>query len=172
MHHFLCWDGNICTLWRPPLKTWIQPLPDPDIKQKNPRGHGYQTNISHRKLTRVKSRKWFRSSNDWSEKWATAHTIKYGTRIKTIPKHVQLVAEKYPSIFVGNKIGEKNTAINGEIRRLPANNENTAVTPDNMESRQSLTQFFKSTSNKWKLQGPDGHHKTTATKCKIREDQT
>ena len=31
---FLCWDGNICTLWRPPLKTWIQPLPDPDIKQK------------------------------------------------------------------------------------------------------------------------------------------
>ena len=44
MHHFLCWDGNICTLWRPPLKTWIQPLPDPDIKQKNPRGHEYQTN--------------------------------------------------------------------------------------------------------------------------------
>jgi hypothetical protein len=25
------------------LKTWIQPLPDPDIKQKNPRGHEYQT---------------------------------------------------------------------------------------------------------------------------------
>ena len=25
------------------IKTWIQPLPDPDIKQKNPRGHGYQT---------------------------------------------------------------------------------------------------------------------------------
>jgi hypothetical protein len=43
VHHFLCWDGNICTLWRPPLKTWIQPLPDPDIKQKIPRGHEYQT---------------------------------------------------------------------------------------------------------------------------------
>jgi hypothetical protein len=43
VHHFHCWDGNICTLWRPPLKTWIPPLPDPDIKQKNPRGHGYQT---------------------------------------------------------------------------------------------------------------------------------
>ena len=28
-----------------PLKTWIQPLPDPDIKQINPRGHGYQTII-------------------------------------------------------------------------------------------------------------------------------
>ena len=25
------------------IKTWIQPLPDPDIKQKNPRGHEYQT---------------------------------------------------------------------------------------------------------------------------------
>jgi hypothetical protein len=46
VHHFLCWDGNICTLWRPPLKTWIQPLPDPDIKQKNPRGHEYQTRLN------------------------------------------------------------------------------------------------------------------------------
>jgi hypothetical protein len=27
------------------IKTWIQPLPDPDIKQKNPRGHEYQTII-------------------------------------------------------------------------------------------------------------------------------
>ena len=31
-------------------------------------------------------------------------------------------------------------------------------------SQQSLTQFFKSTSNKWKLQGPDGEHETTVTK--------
>ena len=62
-----------------------------------------------------------------SEKRAKAHTIKYGTRIKTIPKNVQLVPEKYRSIFVGNKIAGKNTAIDGEIRRLPANNENTVV---------------------------------------------
>jgi hypothetical protein len=34
-----------------------------------------------------------------SEKRAKAHTIKYGTRIKTISKHVQLVLEKYRSIF-------------------------------------------------------------------------
>ena len=34
--------GDISICW-PPLKTWIQPLPDPDIKQKNPRGHEYQT---------------------------------------------------------------------------------------------------------------------------------
>jgi hypothetical protein len=27
----------------PPLKTWIQPLPDPDINQKKPRGQEYQT---------------------------------------------------------------------------------------------------------------------------------
>ena len=46
----VCRDNHlhICTLWRPPLKTRIQPLPDPDIKQKNPRGHEYQTT---RKLT-------------------------------------------------------------------------------------------------------------------------
>jgi hypothetical protein len=61
-----------------------------------------------------------------SEKRAKAHTIKYGTRIKTIPKNVQLVLEKYRSIFVGNKIAGKNTSIDGEIRRLPALNENTA----------------------------------------------
>ena len=87
------------------------------------------------------------------------------------------MVEKYPSIFVGNKIAEKNTAIDGEIRQLPANNENTAVTPENMESRlimsrQSLTQFFKSTSNKWKLQGPDGHHKTTVTKKNAKYEKT
>jgi hypothetical protein len=39
--------------------------------------------------------------------------------------HVQLVSEKYRSIFVGNKIAGKNTAIDGEIRRLPALIENT-----------------------------------------------
>ena len=43
------------------------------------------------------------------------------------------------------------------------------VTPENIEcrlitSQQSLTQFFKSTSNKWKLQGPDGDHETTVAK--------
>jgi hypothetical protein len=54
-----------------------------------------------------------------------SHTIKYGTRIKTIPKHVQLVPEKSRSIFVGNKIAEKNNAIDGEIRRLPPLIENT-----------------------------------------------
>ena len=63
-----------------------------------------------------------------SEKRAKAHTIKYGTRIKTIPKHVQLVPEKFRSIFVGNKIAGKNTAIDGEIRRLPALIENTVRT--------------------------------------------
>jgi hypothetical protein len=47
---------------------------------------------------------------------------KYGTRLKTIPKHVQLVLEKYRSIFVGNKIAGKNTAIDGKIRQLPALN--------------------------------------------------
>ena len=51
----------------------------------------------------------------------------YEMRIKTIPKHVQLVPEKYRSIFVANKIAGKNTAIDGEIRRLPALNENTVV---------------------------------------------
>jgi hypothetical protein len=46
------------------------------------------------------------------------------------------------------------------------------VTPENIEGRlimsqQSLTQFFKSTSNKRKLQGSDGDHETTVTKkCK------
>jgi hypothetical protein len=30
-------------------------------------------------------------------------------------------------MFVGNKIAGKNTAIDGEIRRLPALNENTDV---------------------------------------------
>jgi hypothetical protein len=43
----------------------------------------------------------------------------------TIPKHVQLVAEKYRSIFVGNKIAGKNTAIDREIRWLLVLNENT-----------------------------------------------
>jgi hypothetical protein len=57
------------------------------------------------------------------------YTIKYGTRIKTIPKNVQLVPEKYRSIFVGNKIAEKNTAIDGEIRRLPALIENKGKNP-------------------------------------------
>jgi hypothetical protein len=43
------------------------------------------------------------------------------------------------------------------------------VTPENIEdqlimSQQSLTQFFKSTSNKWKLQGPDGNHEITVVK--------
>ena len=38
VYHFLCWDGYIYSLWRPPLKTWIQPLPDPDIKQKKSEG--------------------------------------------------------------------------------------------------------------------------------------
>ena len=50
----------------------------------------------------------------------------YEMRIKTIPKYVQLVPEKYRSIFVGNKIARKNTSIDGEIRRLSALNENTA----------------------------------------------
>ncbi len=63
----------------------------------------------------------------FQKKQAKAHTIKYGTRIKTIPKHVQLVPEKYRSIFVGNKIAGKNTAIDDEIRRLPALIENTDV---------------------------------------------
>jgi hypothetical protein len=58
--------------------------------------------------------------------WAKAHTIKYGTRIKTISKHIQVVPDKYRSIFVGNKIARKNTAIDGEIHRLPPLNENTA----------------------------------------------
>ena len=62
-----------------------------------------------------------------SEKRAKAHTIKYGTRIKTIPKHVQLVPEKYRSIFVRNKIAGKTTAIDGEIRRLPFLIENTDI---------------------------------------------
>jgi hypothetical protein len=44
----------------------------------------------------------------------------------TLPKNVQLVPEKYRSIFVGNKIAGKNTSIDGEIRRLPALNKNTA----------------------------------------------
>jgi hypothetical protein len=39
----------------------------------------------------------------------------------TIPKHVQL------SIFVGNKIARKNTAIDREIRRLLVLNENTGL---------------------------------------------
>jgi hypothetical protein len=65
-----------------------------------------------------------------SEKRAKAHTIKYRTRIKTIPKNLQLVPEKYRSIFVGNKIAEKNTSIDDEIRRLPALNENTAFPYD------------------------------------------
>jgi hypothetical protein len=52
---------------------------------------------------------------------------KYGTRIKTIPKHVLLVPDKYRSIFVGNKTAGKDTAIDREIRRLPALNENTGL---------------------------------------------
>jgi hypothetical protein len=36
-----------------------------------------------------------------------------------------LVTEKYRSIFVRNKIAGENTAIDGEIHRLPALNENT-----------------------------------------------
>jgi hypothetical protein len=36
-------------------------------------------------------------------------------------------------------------------------------------SQQSLTQFFKSTSNKWKMQGPDGDHETTVTKKKMQK---
>jgi hypothetical protein len=35
-------------------------------------------------------------------------------------------------------------------------------------SRQSLTPFFKSTSNKRKLQGPDDDHETTVTKKMLR----
>jgi hypothetical protein len=31
-------------------------------------------------------------------------------------------------------------------------------------SQQSLTQFFKSTSNKWKLEGPEGDHEITVAK--------
>jgi hypothetical protein len=62
------------------------------------------------------------------EKRTKAHTIKYGTRIKTIPKHVQLIPDKYRSIFVRNKIAGKNTAIDGEIRRLRPNNGNTGST--------------------------------------------
>jgi len=43
---------------------------------------------------------------------------------------------------------------------------NVTVTLENIEdqlimSQQSLTQLFKSTTNKWKLQGPDGDHETT-----------
>jgi galactose mutarotase-like enzyme len=34
---------------------------------------------------------------------------------------------EYRSMFVGNKIAGKNTAIDGEIRRLPALNENTVL---------------------------------------------
>ena len=60
-------------------------------------------------------------------KMGLAHTIKYGTRIKTIPKHVQLVPDKYRFIFVRNKITGKNTAIDDEICRLPALNENTVM---------------------------------------------
>ena len=52
----------------------------------------------------------------------------YEMRIKTIPKYVQLVPEKYRSIFVRNKIAGKNTAIDGEIRRLQPNNGNTGST--------------------------------------------
>jgi hypothetical protein len=43
------------------------------------------------------------------------------------------------------------------------------VTTENIEnqlimSQQSLTQFFKSTSNKWKLEGPEGDHEITVAK--------
>jgi hypothetical protein len=65
--------------------------------------------------------------NVFGKKRAKAHTIKHGNRIKTFPRHVQLVPEKYRSIFVGNKIAGKNTAIDGEIRRLPALIENTVM---------------------------------------------
>jgi hypothetical protein len=45
---------------------------------------------------------------------------------------------------------------------------------DMVKECQSWTQFFKSTSNKRKLQEPDGDHETTITKKKgkIREGQT
>jgi hypothetical protein len=39
-------------------------------------------------------------------------------------------------------------------------------------SQQSLTQFFKSTSNKWKMQGPDGDHETTVTKKKAKDEKS
>ena len=38
-------------------------------------------------------------------------------------------------------------------------------------SQQSLTQFFKSTSNKRKLQGPDGDHETTVTKKNAKKSK-
>jgi len=38
-------------------------------------------------------------------------------------------------------------------------------------SQQSLTQFFKSKSNKQKLQGPDGDHKTFVTKKNAKKSK-
>ena len=67
----------IYSLWRPPLKTWIQPLPDPDIKQKNPRGHGYQTKNTY-------GTKWFlvmvRNGKLWYEMVMVQNT--YGTKLQ------------------------------------------------------------------------------------------
>jgi hypothetical protein len=37
-------------------------------------------------------------------------------------------------------------------------------------SRQSLTQFFKLTNNKRKMQGPDGDHETTVTKKNAKDE--
>ena len=53
---------------------------------------------------------------------------------------------------------------------------NVTVTPENVDGRlimsqQSLTQFFKSTCNKLKLQGLDGDHETTVTKKKAKKSK-
>jgi hypothetical protein len=80
---------------------------------------------------------------------AKAHTIKYGTRIKTIPKHVQLVPEKSQSIFVGNKIAEKNTAIDDEIRESclkqtsSPHDEHLSPRPINLWSNHYIFQWDK-----------------------------
>jgi hypothetical protein len=43
MHLYFRRDGVSCRLWRAPLKSWIQPLPDSSNNNKKSRGHEYQS---------------------------------------------------------------------------------------------------------------------------------
>jgi hypothetical protein len=43
MHLYFRRDGVSCRLWRAPLKSWIQPLPDSSNNSKKSRGHEYQS---------------------------------------------------------------------------------------------------------------------------------
>jgi hypothetical protein len=43
MHLYFRRDGVSCRLWRAPLKSWIQPLPESSNNSKKSRGHEYQS---------------------------------------------------------------------------------------------------------------------------------